>query len=100
MTARCLLRRRNRSGFSNDSLRLGDAPARERASAQWMSRMMQPARGPRSPPSTAPGAKRNSNWMGKACMGKAGEGAVVIDRALETGNSAIYAEYVREMALP
>jgi len=32
--------------------------------------------------------------------GKAEEGAAAIDRALETGNSAIYAEYVREMALP
>ena len=32
--------------------------------------------------------------------GEAGEGAVGVDRALETGNSAIYAEYIREMALP
>jgi len=35
----------------------------------------------------------------KLC-GEAEEGAVGVDRALETGNSAIYAEYIREMALP
>jgi hypothetical protein len=34
------------------------------------------------------------------CVGEAEEGAVGVDRALETGNSAIYAEYIREMALP
>jgi hypothetical protein len=34
------------------------------------------------------------------CAGEAEEGAVGVDRALETGNSAIYAEYIREMALP
>jgi hypothetical protein len=34
------------------------------------------------------------------CVGEAEEGAAGVDRALETGNSAIYAEYIREMALP
>jgi hypothetical protein len=33
-------------------------------------------------------------------VGETEEGAVGVDRALETGNSAIYAEYIREMALP
>ena len=51
--------------------------------------------GLRSQPSAA-----QTNQTKPNCVGEADEGAVGVDRALETGNSAIYAEYIREMALP